>query len=142
MKTVEQLRRPSQPCQRLCQRRRKIAKKSSGPRIFWRNGRANADFRTYADVGGSREALAEPGKKWGTSDPDIALMLFEARLGELSEKRKGNIGVAQRNTTTLAELVSHHLLMKAKAARHRLRDRSGAVCWSAAWVLLQLVRSR
>ena len=51
-----------------------MAKKSSGPRIFWRNGRANADFRTDADVGGSREALAEPRRSWST--------IFEARRSQ------------------------------------------------------------
>lgn len=94
-----------------------MAKKSSGPRIFWRNGRANADFRTYADVGGSREALAKPGRKWGTTEPDIALLLFEARLNELTAKRKGRLVAPQPNKTTLAELARHHLLMKAKAGR-------------------------
>jgi integrase len=94
-----------------------MPKKSSGPRIFWRNGRANGDFRKYADVGGGREALAEPGRNWGTTEPDIALPLFEARLVELREKRQGRIGVPQQNTTTLASLASYHLVMKAKAGR-------------------------
>ena len=58
-------------------------KKNEGPHIFWRNGRAYADLRAYSDVGGGRDALAAPGKTWGTKDPDIALVLFEAKLGEL-----------------------------------------------------------
>ena len=68
-----------------------MAKKSRGPLIFWRNDRAYADFRPYSDVGGGREALAEPGRRWGTTEPDIALALFEARLAELREKRKGRV---------------------------------------------------
>ena len=60
-----------------------MAKKSKdGPHICWRHDRAYADLRTYSDVGGGREALSEPGRKWGTMDPDIALALFGARLAE------------------------------------------------------------
>lgn len=94
-----------------------MPRKSSGPRIFWRNGRANADFRAYSDVGGGRESLTEPGRKWGTTDPDVALALFEGRLAELREKRAGRIGAPRRNKTTLAALARHHLLTKAKAGR-------------------------
>ena len=96
---------------------KKSKRSNDGPHIFWRNGRAYADLRTYADIGGGREALATRGSTWGTRDPDIALVLFEARLAELREKRQGRVGVPQQNTTTLAELVRHHLLTKAKAGR-------------------------
>ena len=92
-------------------------KSNDGPRLFWRNGRAYADLRAYSDLGGGRDALAEPGKTWGTTDPDIALVLFEARLSELKAKRQGRVGVPQQKTTTLAKLAGHHLLMKAKAGR-------------------------
>ena len=96
---------------------KKSKRSNDGPHIFWRNGRAYADVRTYADIGGGREALAEPGKKWGTTDPDIAVLLFEARLSELKAKRQGRVGVPQEKTIKLSELVRHHLLMKAKAGR-------------------------
>ena len=85
--------------------------------MFWRNGRAYADFRAYSDVGGGREALSAPGQKWGTTDPDTALVIFEARVTELREKRQGQTIAPRQNTTTLAELARHHLLMKAKAGR-------------------------
>jgi len=91
--------------------------KSNGPHIFWRNGRAYADFRAYADVGGGRGALAESGSTWGTTEPAIAEALFAAQLAELQAKRAGRVGIEQRRTTTLAELVRDHLLMKAKAGR-------------------------
>ena len=96
---------------------KKSKRSNDGPHLFWRNGRAYADLRTYADIGGGREALAEPGKKWGTTELDIALVLFEARLSELKAKRQGRVGVPQEKTTKLSELVRHHLLMKAKAGR-------------------------
>ena len=101
-------------------------KKRVGPHIYWREGskthleytpgaRAYADLRAYADVGGSREALAEPGSSWGTTDPEIALALFESRLEELRTLRKGRAGAPQQKSTTLQELARHHLIMKARA---------------------------
>jgi hypothetical protein len=48
----------------------KRSKRSNdGPHIFWRNGRAYADLRTYADIGGGREALATHGSTWGDVPP-------------------------------------------------------------------------
>lgn len=88
-------------------------KRPGDPRIFWRNGRAYGDFRAYEDVGGGREALAPPGKTWGTKDEDEAAVLFRERLQELQAKRAGRLGAARR-TTTLAELVRDHLIRKAK----------------------------
>ena len=82
-------------------------KKTEGPHIFWRNGRAYADLRAYADVGGKKEALATQGSAWGTKDPDIALVLFEGRLADLQAKRKGQAGATQLKTTTLVELVRY-----------------------------------
>ena len=82
-------------------------KQIAGPHIFWRNGRA------YADLG-KREALAPPHSTWGTKDPEIALLLFESRLAELQAIRKNHAGITRRKTTTLVELVRHHLVMKAK----------------------------
>jgi integrase len=89
-------------------------KKNEGPHIVWRKGRAYADLRAYEDVGGKKGALATRGSTWGTTDPEIALELFEARLAELGARRKDHTGVAKKNTTTLVELVRHHLVMKAK----------------------------
>jgi len=103
-------------------------KKVLGPHIYWRKGtrkyleytpgaRAYADLRAYAEVGGGREALSERGSSWGTTDPDLALVLFEARVTDLKETRKGRAGLPQQKTTTLQELVRHHLIMKAQVGR-------------------------
>lgn len=96
------------------------------PTIIWRNGRAYGDFRAFADVGGRREPLAEPGRKWGTTDPEIALVLFTARLQELQEERRARVGIPKaRRVIRLDELVSHHLQMKERAGRtshSHLRD--------------------
>lgn len=83
--------------------------------IIWRKGRAYGDFRSYEDVGGNREALAEPGKTWGTTDAQIANVLYDARLAALKEKRRGRTGVTKQRHTTLDVLVQHHLIQKAKA---------------------------
>ena len=68
---------------------KKSRRSNDGPHIFWRNGRAYADLRTYADIGGGREALATRGSTWGTRDPDIALVLFEARLDDHTRRCAG-----------------------------------------------------
>ena len=93
----------------------KRKKKTDERLIIWRNGRAYGDFRSYEDVGGSREALAEPGKTWGTTDTDIANALYDVRLAALKEKRKGRAGVTKERHTTLDRLVQQHLIQKAKA---------------------------
>lgn len=54
--------------------------KNNGPHNLWRNDRAYADFRSYSDVGGERKALAAPGKRRGTTDPNIAEALFAKEL--------------------------------------------------------------
>jgi hypothetical protein len=76
---------------------------ATGPPIFWRSGRAYADLRAYADVGGGREALCEPDSKWGTTEEAIAEALFAARVTELQERRRGRVGAdgGKRHTTLL-----------------------------------------
>ena len=96
---------------------RRPKQRNIGPHIFWRNGRAYADLRAYSDVGGGREALAEPGATWGTTDEEIAEVVFTARHAELQEKRRGRAGVQVARSTTMAELVRDHLIKKAKARR-------------------------
>lgn len=91
--------------------------KYTGPRIIWRNGRAYGDFRAFEDVGGGREALAEPGSIWGTTDPEIADALFDARLAELKDSKRGRVGAPQQKSITLAKLVRDHLVKKQKARK-------------------------
>lgn len=95
----------------------KRKKKNAGPHIFWRRGRAYADFRAYANVGGGRGALTPPGSTWGTTDPEIADALFATKLTELQAKRTTRVGVPRRRSTTLATLVRDHLVMKAQVGR-------------------------
>ena len=69
----------------------KKKRRPTGPRIYWREGRAYGDFRTFSDVGGGREALAEPGQTWGTTDEEIAQAIFATRLAELEEKHRRRV---------------------------------------------------
>lgn len=91
--------------------------KNRGAHIYWRNGRAYGDFREYRKEGGRREALREADEGRATTDPGIARALFNTRLDELQAKREGRTGAPQQRSTTLAELVRHHLLMKARAGK-------------------------
>ncbi len=86
--------------------------------IFSRAGRFYGDFRGYDVEGGGREALAPRGKSWGTTDPAIAVALYDARLEELKEKRRKHAGVDaldEVRPTTLAQLIQRHLVRKEEA---------------------------
>jgi integrase len=56
-------------------------------RIYWKNGRAYADFRDYALWGGRQEALRAPESSGATSDANEALRLCTRRLDELEEAK-------------------------------------------------------
>jgi hypothetical protein len=56
-------------------------------RIYWRSGRAWADFRDYADAGGRLEPLVAPGARMATKDADVAAHLVTERLQGLEEAR-------------------------------------------------------
>ena len=91
-------------------------------RIYWRKQggarRAYADFRDYADVGGSREALIVPGEALATTDGDVAEVLAAKRLAELDRLRAQRQGRAMHGLpkeTALAEFAREHLIAKARA---------------------------
>lgn len=95
-------------------------------RVYWRNGRAWADFRDYADVGGKREPLRDPGEKLATQDPDVAQLRAAKRLKELDATRRGHaIHGSAVKVAYLADFAQHYLIEK---------KRSGAVTddWIAA----------
>ena len=105
--------------------------KNKDPKMYWRNGRAYGDFRAFEKVGGGREALAQQGETWGTTDEEIARALFSRRLNELQQMSRRRAGAAPGSSTTLAWLASEHLKLKWKAKKtseshmrdleHRLR---------------------
>lgn len=86
-------------------------------RIYWRSGRAWGDFRSHADVGGSREPLIASGERVGTSDPVVAQALVTARLKELDAQRHGRALHGRAQGTPLAAYAAEHLQKKAKAAK-------------------------
>lgn len=57
-------------------------------RIYWKDGRAYADFRDFAAWGGRQEALKAPGARAATSNADEAMRLCAQRLAELEEERR------------------------------------------------------
>ena len=59
-------------------------------RIYWKNGRAYADFRDFALWGGRQEALRPDGGAAATSDPDEAMRLCAARLEMLEEAKRSH----------------------------------------------------
>ncbi|MSR19678.1 MAG: hypothetical protein EXR91_01675 [Gemmatimonadetes bacterium] len=68
--------------------KRRRLKRDDNRIIEWRSGRAYGDFRAYTDVGGSKMALAEPGKTWATTDEAIAAVLYDAELERLELARR------------------------------------------------------
>ena len=82
-------------------------------RIYWRNGRAWADLRDFADVGGKREALKPEGESQATTDADEAAKLLADRLEELEEARRQGVTTTRRHRT-LAEYAQHHLIEMAR----------------------------
>ena len=79
--------------------------------------RAYADLRAYADVGGKREPLIEPGARLATTDPATAQVLLARRLEALEVARRdrtirGLIAKAQ-----LAAFAAMHLVAKKESGR-------------------------
>jgi integrase len=89
-------------------------------RIYWRGGRAYADFRDYADVGGTQERLIVPGEKLATTNAEIAEVLMAQRLAALNSlraRRQGRVVHALPEAIGLAAAVDAHLARKAKAGK-------------------------
>jgi integrase len=93
-------------------------------RIYWRERggarRAYADFRDFADVGGSREALVVSGEQRATADRRTAEVLAAKRLNELDALRaRRRAGVLHQlpKQVTLATFASEHLVKKAEAGK-------------------------
>lgn len=88
-------------------------------RIYWKRGRAYADFRDFAKWGGKLEALRPRGSRYATTDTDEAVLLCAKRLDELSTTRRLHPdGIsAQKSAETITAYVNYH--MERLAARKR-----------------------
>lgn len=93
-------------------------------RIYWRAGRAYADFRDYRDVGGGQEALKAPGTNRATSDRAMAEALMTARLAVLKRLRRDRVLLGEQTSgVTISQLAREHLILKAgKQSEHWLRS--------------------
>lgn len=87
------------------------------------NGRYQANFRPYADVGGGRESLIPEEERYGTKDRETAKELARERLKELKQKRRKQERSAQTSSSarnhldsspTIAYFAYQYLAEKAK----------------------------
>jgi integrase len=82
-------------------------------RLYWRAGRAWADFRDYAAVGGKREALVAPEAGHATTDEVLARVLLGRRLEALEGKHRGRIINGDPKESTLQSVARLDLIEKA-----------------------------
>jgi hypothetical protein len=80
-----------------------------------------ADFRDYADVGGTQEPLVPLGERYATTDYERAQELAEARLESLQEKRSA-LPRGETSARTFDALIPEHLRLK-------VRDREATTQW-------------
>ncbi len=96
----------------------------AGSRVYWRERggtrRAYADFRDYAELGGSQEALTVPGESMATTDARAAEVLAARRLEQLdllrAKKQAGALHQLPKEAT-LKAFAREHLIKKAGAGR-------------------------
>lgn len=84
-------------------------------RLYWRKGRAYADFRDFADVGGRLYEPLRPGEGLpATDDLVVAQAILAKRLEELKAARRafGLHSSEGRPLATLYEFAQHHLIEK------------------------------
>ena len=76
-----------------------------------------ADFRAYADVGGRREPLIEPGQERATTDPVTAQVLLARRLEGLESARRGRVLQGLTSVATLEDFARAHLIAKKESGK-------------------------
>lgn len=87
-------------------------------RIYWRGGRAWADLRDFADVGGGRERLAPKGGTAATTDPALAEQLLNVRVAQLEERRKQQQRLGLEAGTELERMAAEHLVQMKTSGRY------------------------
>jgi integrase len=81
------------------------------------------DFRDFADVGGSREALIPMGAERATTDEKLAQAIVAERLAELEGRRRHKQRREPEEEAWLASYSAYHLIAKARSKR-----------WTAQWL--------
>lgn len=76
------------------------------------------DFRQYADVGGKRVILREPGEKWGVACAKRAVALYEKMREALEETRKSIGYTALEYDPRLGPVALAHLRAQKEADSH------------------------
>lgn len=97
-------------------------------RVYWKDGRAYADFRDHARWGGRLEALKALGSRAATSDADEAMRLCTGRLDELQALKQthpdGLPAPAQEQEDELARFAAFAGYHLACLERRRKRGRA------------------
>ena len=88
---------------------------------YWRSQggarRAYADLRAFADVGGRREPLIEPGQKLATTDATTAQVLLARRLEQLEAARRDRTLLRLTAQAQLAPFARLHLVAKKESGK-------------------------
>jgi integrase len=93
--------------------------RSRKSRIYWKNGRAYADFRDFARWGGRQEALIGKDARTATKHVDEAMRLCAARMADLEEaKRLYPEGLPEFDPLdAIATFIGHHVVCLEKRRR-------------------------
>lgn len=101
---------PTQAPRRRGRPRKEEAGREPPANIFWRNGRAYGNFRSWAAWGGKREPLVAVGEKLATTHPNTAAILFARRLEALSRLRELNpTGLTRDELQSLPAYIEYHV---------------------------------
>lgn len=93
--------------------------RSRKSRIYWKNGRAYADFRDFARWGGRQEALIGKDARTATKHVDEAMRLCAARMADLEEARRlYPEGLPEFDPLdAIATFIGHHVVCLEKRRR-------------------------
>lgn len=93
--------------------------RSRKSRIYWKNGRAYADFRDFALWGGRQEALIGKDARTATKHVDEAMRLCAARMADLEEARRlYPEGLPEFDPLdAIATFIGHHVVCLEKRRR-------------------------
>jgi integrase len=122
-------------------------------RVYWKNGRAYADYRDFRPWGGGLEALKAEGARAATTDADEATILSAARLQDLQElRRKHPNGLNAQDDdpkARFATFAGYHLAAvegaeeddrRAPSAGHMDRMRGQLTAWAGYFASVGVVR--
>lgn len=108
-------------------------------RIYWKDGRAYADFRDFKLWGGRREALKPAGEPIATTEADQAAVLYAARLEALQALKKkhpeGLPIILEDPLARFGPFVAHHIAQKELLPAAK-RPTAGWIAQQESWLTL------